>query len=54
VRSASEVLEIARAHLGPSEPFIPSEHPPTKKEMWTDLYKERFFLHRYLDRGGAL
>ena len=27
VRSASEVLEIARAHLGPSEPFDPSEHP---------------------------
>jgi hypothetical protein len=27
VRSASEVLEMAREYFGPSKPFDPSEHP---------------------------
>lgn len=48
VRSASEVREIARAHLGPSKPFDPSEHPapadPGRDPLvHRDTDKARFF-----------
>jgi hypothetical protein len=54
VRSASEVLEMARALLGPSRPFDPSEHPPTLGELWTDPEKERlYFPERFIGEEGA-
>ncbi len=54
VRSAGEVLEMAREYLGPSRPFNPEEHPPSKRDLWVDTDKEAFFFpHRYTNGGGA-
>ena len=54
VRSADEVLEMAREYLGPSQRFEPDEHPPSKRELWVEQYKEAFFFpHRYSSEGGA-
>ena len=54
VRSAGEVLEMARKYLGPSRPFNPEEHPPSKRELWVDADKEAFYFpHRYSGGGGA-
>jgi hypothetical protein len=54
VRSAGEVLEMAREYLGPSRPFNPEEHPPSKRDLWVDTDKEAYFFpHRYSSGGGA-
>ena len=45
MRSAGEVLEMAREYLGPSHPFNPEEHPPWKRELWVDSDKKRFIFH---------
>jgi hypothetical protein len=54
VRSAGEVLEMAHEFFGPSHPFDPDEHPPSKRELWVNEDKEAFFFpHRYTNGGGA-
>ena len=54
VRSAGEVLEMAREFFGPSRPFNPDEHLPSKRELWVDADKEAFFFpHRYSGGGGT-
>jgi hypothetical protein len=54
VQSERHVLELAREYLGPSHPFDPDEHPPSKRELWVDSDKEAFFFpYRYLGRGGT-
>jgi hypothetical protein len=53
VRSASEVLEIALEVLGPSHPFDPAEHLPSKRELWVNQDKERFFFRHRRYPGGA-
>lgn len=54
VRSAGEVLEMAREFFGPSRPFNPDEHPPPRHDLWVDKYKKAFFFpYRYSDGGVA-
>src|SRR5918998_1969367 len=54
VRSAGEVQEMAREFFGPSRPFNPEEHPPSKHELWVEEEKEAFFFpRRYSGGGGA-
>ena len=51
VKGAAEVFDLARVHFPRSCRFDPSEHPPTKREMWVNPDKEAFFFpERY---GGA-
>ena len=54
VQSERQVFELGREYLGPSRPFDPAEHSPSKREPWVDSYKEAFFFpHRYPGRGGT-
>ena len=54
IQSERQVSELAREYLGPSHPFDPDEHPPSKRELWVDSDKEAFFFpYRYLGRGGT-
>jgi hypothetical protein len=54
VQSERQVFEQARELFGPSRPFDPDEHPPSRHELWVNPDKERlFYPHRYPDGGGA-
>ena len=53
IQSERQVFDLAREFFGPSRPFGPSEHPPSKRELWVDEDKEAFFFpHRYPGKGG--
>ena len=53
IQSERQVFDLAREFFGPSRPFDPSEHPPSKRELWVDEDKEAFFFaHRYPGKGG--
>ena len=48
IQSEREVFDLAQEFFGPSCPFDPSKHPPSKRELWVDEDKEAFFFpHRY-------
>ena len=51
VRSAGEVLEMAREFFGPSRPFRSDEHPPSRCELWVDEDKEAFFFPQRYRNG---
>jgi hypothetical protein len=53
IQSERQVFGLAREFFGPSRPFDPSEHPPSKWELWVDEDKEAFFFpHRCPGKGG--
>ena len=53
IQSERQVFRLAREFSGPSRPFDPSEHPPSKQELWVDEDKEAFFFpRRYPGKGG--
>ena len=52
IQSERQVFDLAREFFGPSRPFDPSEHPPSKRELWVDEDKEAFFFpHRFPGKG---
>ena len=52
IQSERQVFDLAREFFGPSRPFDPCEHPPSKRELWVDEDKEAFFFpHRYPGKG---
>jgi hypothetical protein len=54
VRSASEILEMARKDLGPSRSVDPDEHSHPRRALWVDEDKEAlFFSYRHTRGGGA-
>jgi hypothetical protein len=53
IQSERQIFDLAREFFGPSCPFDPSKHPPSKRELWVDEDKEAFFFpHRYPGGGG--
>src|SRR5215204_2259495 len=51
IQSERQVFDLAREFFDLSCPFDPSEHPPSKRELWVD--EEAFFFpHRYPGGGG--
>ena len=53
IQSERQVFGLAREFFGSTRPIDPSEHPPSKRELWVDEDKEAFFFpHRYPSGGG--
>src|SRR5215217_7806019 len=53
IQSGRQMFGLAREFFGPSCPFDPSEHPPSKRELWVNEDKEAFFFpHRYPGKEG--
>ncbi len=55
VRSAGEILEMAREFFGPSHPFKPDEHALSRREVCIGQNKKAclFPPNRYTDGGEA-
>jgi hypothetical protein len=50
LETVAEVFDLAHARFRQSRRLDPSEHPPSKREMWVNPDKEAFFFPER--RGG--